>query len=481
MKILRKFFRLLNSINVQIFFLFWLIWLAFFVLMGFAFFIPTMDARNYTELSNDEVNLYQFEVIKLTKNNILYDLQYQNNTSHNLQDDRPNMMQPSRKPVLLDPNDFNKIIGQLDYNESSQLYQFANRSNNPLSPQKRRFYNQDIIGPFISPYPLSEESEPYLLYFIDVVDPQREFINFFFDHPLIMLFLLMATSTPLLLGLIFSLTQPIKELRSAANAISTGNLSVNPILEERGSMELREVGKSFNHMVMSLEHMISSQQRLLLDVSHELRTPLTRLQLAAALLRRRQGENAELQRIETETERMEKMLNQLLTLSRQSANAHINRAIFPLPRIWEEVVEDAKFESRERHFEFSFSQHIQNPQNYFINGNEDTLASALENIIRNAFKYAKGQVHLNCRIINDKQLEIVVDDNGDGVDEHEYQQIFLPFYRTDQARARTTGGSGLGLSIVANSVEQHKGTVTASKSPLGGLRITIHLPLWLEA
>lgn len=476
MKILHKPCQLLNSINVQIFFLFWLIWLAFFVLMGFAFFIPTMDARNYTELSSDEVNLYQFEVIKLTKNNMLHDLQYQDNT---LQHERKNLSSLPRKPVLVDPNDFNKIIGHLDYNEKNQLYQFANRSNNPLSPQKRRFYNQDIVGPFIAPYPFSG-SEPYLLYFINSVDPQREFINFFFDHPLVMLFLLMATSTPLLLGLIFSLTRPIKELRSAANAISTGNLSVRPILEIRGSLELREVGKSFNHMVTSLEDMISSQQRLILDVSHELRTPLTRLQLAASLLRRRQGESSELQRIVTETERMEKMLNQLLSLSRQHVNSHINREIFTLPFIWEEVVEDAKFESRERKFEFSFSQNIKNPEHYFINGNEDALASSLENIIRNAFKYARSKVHLSCNIIDNKQLQIIVDDNGDGVEEHEYQQIFRPFYRTDQARARTTGGTGLGLSIVANAVEQHQGSVTASKSPLGGLRITILLPLWIE-
>lgn len=477
MRMLRKFTRLLNSINVQIFFLFWLIWLAFFVLMGFAFFIPTMDARNYSELSADEVNSYQFEVIKLTKNNILHDLQYQQNK---LPSDRFDIMLLPRKPVLVNPNDYNKIIGYLDYNEGSQLYQFVNRSNNPLVPQKRRFYNLDIVGPFISPYPFSD-SEPYLLYFLESVDPQREFINFFFDHPLIMLFLLMATSTPLLLGLVFSLTQPIKELRSAANAISTGDLAVRPILEKQGSLELREVGKSFNHMVTSLEDMISSQQRLLLDVSHELRTPLTRLQLAASLLRRRQGDSSELDRIGTETERMEKMLNQLLSLSRQHMNSHINREVFNLPFIWEEVVEDAKFESRERHFEFSFEQNIKNPEDYFINGNEDALASALENIIRNAFKYAHNQVQLSCNIINDEQLEIIVDDNGEGVAEHEYQQIFRPFYRTDQARARTTGGTGLGLSIVANSVEQHKGTVTASKSPLGGLRVTILLPLWFEA
>lgn len=100
MKILHKPCQLLNSINVQIFFLFWLIWLAFFVLMGFAFFIPTMDARNYTELSSDEVNLYQFEVIKLTKNNMLHDLQYQDNT---LQHERKNLSSLPRKPVLLTP------------------------------------------------------------------------------------------------------------------------------------------------------------------------------------------------------------------------------------------------------------------------------------------------------------------------------------------------------------------------------------------
>lgn len=474
MKILRKFLRSLNSINIQIFFLFWLIWVAFFVLMGFAVFIPTMDARNYTELSTEEVNIYQLEVIKLVQNNTLHRLQYQNNKIHT-DNDIPAIR---RKPVLVDPNDYNNIIGLLDYTKNTQFYQFINHANNPLIPQKRRFYNQDIIGPFISPYPFSD-TEPYLLYFIESVDPTWEFINFFFDHPLIMLFLLMATSTPLLFGLIFSLTQPIKELRSAANAISTGDLAVRPILEKRGSIELREVGKSFNHMVTSLEDMINSQQRLLLDVSHELRTPLTRLQLAAALLRRRQGEGVELQRINTEAERMEKMLNQLLSLSRQHANSHIDRKVLSLPMIWKEVVKDAEFESHERNFKFSFQQNISHPETYFINGNEDALASALENIIRNAFKYAYNQVQLSCNLIDD-QIEIVIDDNGEGVAEHEYSQIFRPFYRTDQARARTTGGTGLGLSIVANVTEQHKGRVSASKSPLGGLRVTILLPLWFE-
>ncbi|VEI45713.1 two-component sensor protein [Actinobacillus equuli] len=82
--------------------------------------------------------------------------------------------------------------------------------------------------------------------------------------------------------------------------------------------------------------------------------------------------------------------------------------------------------------------------------------------------------------IDNVELVISIDDDGEGVPESEYKQIFRPFYRVDEARARQTGGTGLGLAIVANAMQQHKGTVEAMKSTLGGLRVEIRLPLWIE-
>ena len=75
---------------------------------------------------------------------------------------------------------------------------------------------------------------------------------------------------------------------------------------------------------------------------------------------------------------------------------------------------------------------------------------------------------------------MMVEDDGNGIDESEYQNIFQPFYRIDTARTRETGGIGLGLAIVFNTVQQHQGYISAQKSELGGLSIEIRLPLWFD-
>ena len=100
-------------------------------------------------------------------------------------------------------------------------------------------------------------------------------------------------------------------------------------------------------------------------------------------------------------------------------------------------------------------------------------------MIRNAKKYAETRVSV-VLTIHKKNLVIDIEDDGPGVPESEYEQIFRPFYRVDEARARQTGGTGLGLAIVLNAVQQHKGTVVASKANIGGLRVEIALPLWID-
>lgn len=81
---------------------------------------------------------------------------------------------------------------------------------------------------------------------------------------------------------------------------------------------------------------------------------------------------------------------------------------------------------------------------------------------------------------DDKGIEIHVDDDGPGVAEEDREQIFRPFYRTDEARDRNSGGSGLGLAIVESAISQHGGWAKADKSPLGGLRLTIWLPVYVR-
>ena len=141
-----------------------------------------------------------------------------------------------------------------------------------------------------------------------------------FDRPLLLLIVTMLISAPLLLWLARSPAKPARKLKNAADDVARGNLKQHPELEA-GPQEFLATGASFNQMVSALERMMNAQQRLISDISHELRTPLTRLQLATALMRRRHGEGHELARIETEAQRLDSMINDLLALSRGQQKA----------------------------------------------------------------------------------------------------------------------------------------------------------------
>ncbi|OXE29514.1 two-component system sensor histidine kinase CpxA, partial [Vibrio parahaemolyticus] len=103
---------------------------------------------------------------------------------------------------------------------------------------------------------------------------------------------------------------------------------IDPNLE-KGTAEFRQAGSSFNQMVEAVNQMISGQQRLLSDISHELRSPLTRLRMASALATRKQGDSPELVRIDTEAQRLEQMISELLELSRMQVNSHMTRETQP--------------------------------------------------------------------------------------------------------------------------------------------------------
>ena len=113
----------------------------------------------------------------------------------------------------------------------------------------------------------------------------------------------------------------------------------------------------------------------------------------------------------------------------------------------------------------------------WLYGNPNALESALENIVRNALRYSHTKIEVGFAVDKDG-ITITVDDDGPGVSPEDREQIFRPFYRTDEARDRESGGTGLGLAIVETAIQQHRGWVKAEDSPLGGLRLVIWLPLY---
>ena len=235
-------------------------------------------------------------------------------------------------------------------------------------------------------------------------------------------------------------------------------------------------------MSTAIDNLISNQQSLLSSISHELKTPLARLQLATALVRHECGETDSVKRIEREIGRMDKMISELLLLSRHQMNSQVERDIFYANTLWTDIINDAKFEAEQRGI--TFLTNIRLPKNELqLNGNFRLLESAVENIVTNALKYTKDKIELHIFIQEEEEeefLRIRIDDNGSGVHPDEFEKIFKPFYRVDETRTRTTGGTGLGLAIVSNVIKEHQGKVWAEKSPLGGLAVTIRLPLWIS-
>jgi two-component system, OmpR family, sensor histidine kinase CpxA len=279
------------------------------------------------------------------------------------------------------------------------------------------------------------------------------------------------------------LTTPIFKLRTTTNELAEGNLGarVGTNLVKRRD-EVGQLGRDFNVMAERLESMVKAQQRLLGDISHELRSPLARLGVALGLARQRSGAeaNGALDRIERESDNLNEMISQLLTLTRlESGTDSRKRTEVDLAALVREVADDADFEARS----VNRSVQVVSSDDCSINGVEELLRSAVENVVRNAVRYTPEgtAVEVALRKQNggsDNFAVISVRDRGNGVPEDALERIFRPFYRTEDARDRQSGGgTGLGLAITERAVRMHGGSVQAVNAADGGLAVEMRLNL----
>lgn len=432
------------------------------LLMCIAFNLDRFDARKFSPIPAREQTYFVYESLETEKNLNLDEIFERNLSVETL----------NGFDVILEDRNTGNLSG-VNQSNIKPLQIFIYQSQQTKEPLQRRFENIEIYGPFV----VKSSTHTYNQYFIKAVDAQKEWLNTILDSPHLMGLLLMFAGAPLLIWLSIKITKPVKTLTIAANSVATGNLEPNPKLETEGFYEIRQVGKSFNHMVKSLKDLTYHQQRMISDISHELKTPLARLQLAIGILRRKTAELPEINRIEAEVGKLDQMIKDLLSISRQQLNYQTHKQIFKINEIWADVLEDAKFETSQNKIILRIKQYIKHPELYAINGSVDSLASALENLIRNAQKYANTVITISIDIQHE-HLILMVEDDGEGVPEHEYENILKPFYRVDEARARETGGTGLGLSIVHNAVQQHHGQIHLAKSNMGGLKVRLEIPLW---
>ncbi len=271
-------------------------------------------------------------------------------------------------------------------------------------------------------------------------------------------------------------SRPIRSLRQAFEAASQGDLAPRfaDAAAGRGD-ELTDLGRDFDRMTARLRSLMDGQRRLLHDVSHELRSPLARLQAAIGLAHQNPARMASsFERIERESVRMDKLVDELLTLSRLEAGALSgSREEIDVAELLHGIVGDAQFEAAAQ----GRTVTARGTADVVLLGQPDLLARAIENVVRNAIKHSpEGETIVVESLAQEGTLHVRVLDRGPGVAEQDLKTIFEPFFRSSGTE-KDVEGHGLGLAIARQVVQQHGGTIGAVNRDGGGLCVEIAVPL----
>jgi two-component system sensor histidine kinase CpxA len=272
------------------------------------------------------------------------------------------------------------------------------------------------------------------------------------------------------------LTQPIVRLRRAARQLAEGKLQTRALDTDRGD-EFGDLVRDFNVMASRIEELVTRQRQLIYDISHELRSPLARLNVALDLARERKGADSCFDHMQHDIERLNEMIGRLLTIARLDAAASpLQMEPVDLSERVAQIVHDAGFEASQRDVSVTLSTETA----CVVIGNAELLSSAIENVVRNAVHYTEPSTAVEVMLaIEDSahRAALSVRDCGPGIPEPELTSVFLPFYRTAEARDRRSGGAGLGLAIADRVIRSHGGTISATNVQPHGLEIRITLPL----
>lgn len=313
-------------------------------------------------------------------------------------------------------------------------------------------------------FPQQEDSEGFL---------QPPSFHFPLGLPLIVVVLVAASGCYLLAR---SLTAPVRRLRTAVQKMTKGDFSARIIIPLRRNDELADLTRDFNAMAEQIATLLKSQKRLLRDISHELRSPLTRMNVSLELARK-QPDNAEqyLLRIAKESERINDLIDQLLTLTRLEGDAdYTQMKPVNIPELIKDIVDDANYEAA--HINRTVT--VRRLTKVLVPGSREMLGRALENVIRNGLYYTADDTTVEIDIEQGRDHTIIsIKDHGPGVPDKNLDQIFKPFFRVAESRNRDSGGSGIGLAIAKQAVLMHGGDIKADNNPAGGLIITIRLPI----
>jgi two-component system OmpR family sensor kinase len=279
-------------------------------------------------------------------------------------------------------------------------------------------------------------------------------------------------------------SRPIRALRNAFEAAAAGDLAPRFADGRSSGDELADLGRDFDRMSARLRALMEGQRRLLHDVSHELRSPLARLQAAIGLAHQQPDRiAASLARIERESVRMDRLVGELLTLSRLEADPDLPKAeLVDMAELVDGIASDLRFEAGEDGPAIAalVEDGSDSAAQMTVRGEPDLLWRAIENVLRNAVRYGGAGGSAEIRLRADAQTVLVeVLDRGPGIAPAELPAIFQPFFRASPSKHHVDG-HGLGLAIAERVVHAHGGTIRATNREGGGLQVAIVLPRALQ-
>ena len=259
------------------------------------------------------------------------------------------------------------------------------------------------------------------------------------------------------------INRPLNLLVYAAEKLRNGEPA--PRLPEDSLDELRDVSHTFNEMAESLVRLDNERTLLLAGVSHDIRTPLARLRIAVELLPDKECEQMKLGMIEDIAD-MDNIIHQFLDFVRgvegePTKMMDINELLQSLADRQARAGRDLK---------------IKLASTYFIPLRPLAMQRLLDNLVGNAYAYAKGKVEVQSKITAEKII-ISVLDNGPGIPAEHAERLLRPFERLDSARNKNAGGSGLGLAICNRIAKLHRGSLELINREGGGLEARLSLPI----
>lgn len=265
---------------------------------------------------------------------------------------------------------------------------------------------------------------------------------------------------------------PLRRLERASRRLSKGDFTARAY-ENHDSRhdEFTHVTQTFDSMAQRIGKMVCMQREFIADFSHELRTPITRIEMALACAQTNINSKEMLDRIALEVKGMRKLAEDSLTLAWLENEApKVTIDPFDLIDLLDSILDDGCFEFPEK----KVTREL--PESLIFYGNSRLLGQAIENIVRNALRYAIHEVTLAVDIKGDLVI-LKVSDDGEGVAEKYLTDIFKPFYRVaDKNTEYQNSGFGLGLALAQRQIVACNGDLSAENKASGGLCITIQLP-----